>query len=256
MPLIDPVAFNIGPLAVRWYGLLFASGIALAWLLMRVLARSTYSAISARHIDAVMFWITIGVTAGGRAGNLVFYEFGKLKADPGSLFDFRQGGMAFFGGLIGVAVALILYTRWHRLPLLQLADITAAAAPAGLCLGRIGNFLNGELYGPETGLPWGLAFTHDGYSRHPTQLYEAGLEGVVLFVLLYPAACWGHTLAYPGRTVGLFMSLYALFRVAVEVLRVEYDPLRSAGYPLSISQLLCIPMLMIGIALIWQSRSR
>ncbi|MER9924456.1 prolipoprotein diacylglyceryl transferase [Mesorhizobium sp. M0048] len=249
MWIIDPVAFSIGPLAVRWYGLLFAGGIVVTWLLMRALAARKSQTISVGHIDAVMFWITIGVTSGGRVGDLVFYEFDRLAEDPSLVFDFSQGGMAFFGGLLGVAAAIVLYARWQGLPPLQLADIAAAATPAGLGLGRIGNFLNGELFGPETVLPWGLALTPFGHPRHPTQLYEAGLEGVLLFALVYPAAFWGKALTFPGRTAGLFMSLYALFRIGAEFLRSEPDPFRSAGYAFSMSQLLCIPMLLLGISL-------
>ncbi|TPK87360.1 prolipoprotein diacylglyceryl transferase [Mesorhizobium sp. B2-4-17] len=250
MTLLDPVAFTIGPLELRWYGILFAGGIAATWLLMRALAQSARTDIDPAHIDAVMFWITLAVVGGGRAGDLFFYRFGEFVSNPWMILNVEHGGMSFFGGLLAVILALVLYTRQSGVSLLRLADITAAATPAGLCLGRIGNFMNGELFGPQTDLPWAIAVTSGVPARHPTQLYEALFEGALLFLLLYPAALWGGNLKFPGRTTGMFLCGYTVLRFLLETLRTDDDPLRSAGHLLSLSQLLCLPFMVLGIALL------
>jgi len=217
---------------------------------MRHLARAVRTHIGAAHIDAVMFWITLAVVIGGRAGDLLFYEFPEFVRDPWMALEIDRGGMSFFGGLVAVAAVLAAYARSSDIAFLQLADITAAATPAGLCLGRIGNFLNGELYGPETGLSWGTVLAPGAAPRHPTPLYEALLEGAVLFALLYPVALWGRGLCVPGRITGLFLFGYAILRIPMEQLRLDYDPLRSGGYPVSLAQLLCAAMLVVGLVLL------
>jgi phosphatidylglycerol:prolipoprotein diacylglycerol transferase len=254
--VIDPIAIAFGPFEVRWYGLLYAAGIATTWFFMRHLARVVRADIGVTHVDAVMFWITLAVVGGGRAGDLLFYRFADFIGDPWAILDIDRGGMSFFGGFLAVAVVLAAYSRSSGVPFLPLADVTAAATPAGLCLGRIGNFLNGELYGPTTSLPWGIVFIPGTEPRHPTPLYEAILEGAALFALLYPAALWGQRLRVPGRTTGLFLCGYAFFRVAMEELRLDYDPLRSAGYRISLAQLLCVPMLLGGVAMVASSARR
>ncbi|WP_292622097.1 prolipoprotein diacylglyceryl transferase [Mesorhizobium sp.] len=251
--MIDPVALTIGPLEIRWYGILFAGGIAVTWLLMRILAKSGRTSIGADHVDGVMFWITLAVICGGRAGDLLLYRPNDFFANPMGVLDIDQGGMSFFGGLIAVVIVVVLYARAQKLPLLGLADVTAASTPIGLGMGRVGNFMNGELFGPRTSLPWGIAVDPGAAASHPTQLYEAVLEGLVLLGMLYPAALWGRRLAFPGRTTGLFMSGYGFLRFFVEILRTDDDPLRSGGHLLSLSQWLCLPMFLGGLLLILRS---
>lgn len=217
---------------------------------MRKLARRVSRNIGSEHIDTVMFWITLAVVGGGRAGDLLLYRISDFARDPSMAFNINQGGMSFFGGFVAVAVVLVIYSRSSGVPLLGLTDITAAATPAGLFLGRLGNVVNRELYGPETSLPWGVTIVSGSAPRHPTALYEALLEGLVLFTLLYPAALWGRGLCVAGRTTGLFLCGYALFRIPIEALRTDYDPFRLIGLPVSLAQLLCIPMCVLGCALL------
>ena len=184
-PAIDPVFLRLGPLQFRWYGLMYVIGFLASYFLIRNEARRRKLGMDNEAVADFIFCLALGVVLGGRLGYVLFYDFSSYLSHPLRIFAIWQGGMSFHGGLLGVAVAGLWYARRFQLPYLQLADLVALAAPVGLGLGRIGNFINGELYGRPTTVPWGMIFPDGGpLPRHPSQLYEALLEGVVLFFLV------------------------------------------------------------------------
>lgn len=260
-PAIDPVAvsigplFGFGPLRVHWYGIMYLIGFAAAWLLARQRTRQPWSPIERAQIDDLIVYAALGVILGGRFGYVVFYNFDKLLADPLWLFRLWEGGMSFHGGLLGVLVALALFAfRLHR-PFLAVADFVAPLVPIGLGLGRLGNFIGQELWGRATSGPWGMVFPRDPeqLARHPSQLYQATLEGLVLFVLLF---WYSHRQRPPGAVGGLFLLLYGVFRFTVEFFR---EPDRQVGFDLfgwvTRGQLLCLPMILAGVLLVgWAFR--
>lgn len=255
-PAIDPVAFQLGPVAVHWYGLMYVVGILGAWALGRYHARRPWSPVQPAQVDDLVFWAAIGVIAGGRIGYLLFYQGGPPWSDPLVLFRVWEGGMSFHGGLLGVTLALWLYARRQRRTLLAIADFVAPLVPIGLAAGRFGNFINGELWGKVTDLPWGMTGTGLGPEpRHPSMLYEMLLEGFVLFALLQ----WFARRPRPaGATAGLFLAGYGVFRFLVELVRLP-DP--QLGYLawgwLTMGQLLSLPMILLGVALLaWSYRPR
>jgi phosphatidylglycerol:prolipoprotein diacylglycerol transferase len=241
---IDPVAVTVFGSPIRWYGLFFSGGLAVTWLSMR--AKINYiSGITSNTIDRGMFWISIGAVIGGRLGDAIFFSTATIMSDPKTLLDFRSGGMSFHGGYVGVIVAIYFFCKVNRLDW-QLADLTACSAPLGLMLGRIGNFLNGEIYGPRTNISIGL--TIDGIRRHPTQLYEAVFEGGILFMILYFMI--PKFFSYKRALLsGLFTLLYAIARFFLDYLRPEEIVLIG----LRISQILCIFMMVVGSYLIYYS---
>jgi phosphatidylglycerol:prolipoprotein diacylglycerol transferase len=253
-PDIDPVAIQIGPLAVRWYGLMYVVGFLAGWWLGTVRARRPGSGWRPEEIADLLFYVALGVILGGRLGYVFFYNLPHYLAHPLEIFYIWQGGMSFHGGLIGVALALWLYARRTARPWLVVTDFLAPLAPLGLGPGRIGNFINQELWGRVTDLPWGMVFKNAGpWPRHPSQLYEAFLEGLVLFVLL-----WWYT-ARPrpaGAASGLFLAGYGTFRFLVEFVR-EPDPqlgFLAFGW-LTMGQLLSLPMILAGAGLlVWAHR--
>jgi len=251
-PDIDPVAFHVGPLAVHWYGLMYLAGFAAGWWLGRRRTREAWRGLRAADFDDLLFFVLLGIVVGGRLGYLVFYGHQQLLADPAYAFRVWQGGMSFHGGLLGVIVAMAWFARSRGLAFFQVADFVAPLVPPGLFAGRIGNFINGNLWGAPTDLPWGMVFRAPAAGdlpRHPTQLYEALLEGVVLFAML-----WLYSRSpRPLRTVsGLFLLGYGVMRFAVEFLR---EPDAHLGYLafgwLTMGQLLTVPMIVAGIALLW-----
>ncbi|MBT7147738.1 MAG: prolipoprotein diacylglyceryl transferase, partial [Rhodospirillales bacterium] len=219
-PAIDPVLIQLGPFAIRWYSLAYMAGLILGWLLMRKLAMRTGGVVTRDHTDDFLTWATVGVILGGRLGYVLFYKFGFYLENPASIFAVWQGGMSFHGGFTGVVVATILFTRKHKIPLLLFADLLACAAPIGLFFGRIANFINGELFGRASDAPWAVIFPNGGpYPRHPSQLYEAALEGIVLFALLAWLAWRRGALQRPGLLTGIYLCGYALARALVELVR-------------------------------------
>lgn len=255
-PDIDPVAIQIGPLAVRWYGLMYVVGFLGGWWLGVVRARRPGSGWRQEEIADLLFYVVIGVILGGRLGYVLFYNLPHYAAHPLEIFYIWQGGMSFHGGLLGVALALWLYARRSARPWLAVTDFLAPLAPVGLGPGRIGNFINQELWGKVTDLPWGMVFKHGGpWPRHPSQLYEAFLEGLVLFVLLW----WYSARPRPtGAVSGLFLMGYGTFRFLVEFVR-EPDP--QLGYLawgwVTMGQALSLPMVLAGAALYaWAYRRR
>jgi len=244
-PQIDPVAIQIGPISIQWYGLMYLVGFAAAWWLMRLRAQRADPDWSTEAIDDLLFWGAIGVLAGGRLGYLLFYQSAAWLADPLMVFRVWEGGMSFHGGLLGVILALTWFARRRRRHPIDVLDFVAPVVPIGLGAGRIGNFINGELWGRVTDVPWAMAFPAAGpQPRHPSQLYEFALEGVVLW--------WFSAKPRPRMAVsGLFLSLYGLFRFAVEFVRMPDAYLGTIAFGwLTMSQLLLLPMLAGGLVLL------
>ena len=254
-PTIDPVIVQFGPIAIRWYGLAYVAGLILGWRYMHVMNRRYAQAMQPRDIDDLLFWMTLGVVLGGRLGSVLFYNLPYYIDNPLAVLAIWQGGMSFHGGLLGVIVAEVLFARRRGIPLLAMADLVAVAVPIGLFFGRIANFINGELYGRTTDVAWAMVFPgSDGLPRHPSQLYEAGLEGIVLFVVLYLLARRPGGFARPGALTGVFLIGYGLSRIVVELAR---EPDAYPGYLIggtTMGQWLSLPMLLAGLFLLWRSR--
>ncbi len=255
-PQIDPVFLQIGPIALRWYGLAYVAGILCGWMYGRYLVSTPrlwpngVSPITRTQIDDFIVWITIGIVAGGRLGSIFFYDFDRIAADPLSAFRIWEGGMSFHGGLIGVTIAMLLFCRTQKVPFFSLVDVVAASVPFGLFFGRIANFINGELWGAPTSVSWAMVFPHAGPEpRHPSQLYEAALEGIVLFLVLRFVTHGLKGLGRPRLTAGVFIFLYGCARIFVEFFRM---PDAQLGYLLGTSwvtmgMILSVPMLLVGI---------
>ena len=246
-PEFDPVAISLGPLQVRWYGLMYLGGFIAAWLGMRSRAKKPWSPIKPEQVDDVVFYCALGAIIGGRIGYMLVYGTQELLADPRSIYRVWQGGMSFHGGLAGVLVAMAIYGRYIGKPFFVMTDFIAPWAPAGLMLGRIGNFINGELWGKPTDSMWGVVY--HGEARHPSQLYEAFLEGLVLFLIV-----WVYT-RKPRPTMaasGVFLLGYGVFRTVVEFVRV---PDLQLGYLalgwLTMGQILSVPLIVAGLVLLW-----
>ncbi|WP_184437045.1 prolipoprotein diacylglyceryl transferase [Roseospira goensis] len=257
-PVIDPVAVEIGPLVVRWYALAYIAGLLLGWLYLRRLGRTPPAVLTGDQADDFLVWATLGVVLGGRLGYVLFYNLPYYLAHPAEILMVWQGGMAFHGGLLGVIVALLLFCRRKGIPPLAMGDLVACVAPIGLFFGRLANFVNGELYGrPAPDLPWAMVFpTADDQPRHPSQLYEAVLEGLVLFALL--AVLWRVPAVRRrrGALTGVFLTGYGLARFAVEVVR---EPDAQLGYLfglVTMGQVLSLPMIVAGLAFLAWAWSR
>jgi len=249
-PKIDPVAFSAGPLSVHWYGIMYLLGFTAAWLVARRRSERAWAAVRSHQIEDLILYSALGVIIGGRLGSALFYNFDKWMTDPIWIFRLWEGGMAFHGGLLGVVAAVWLYARKIEQPFFAVADFTAPLVPIGLGLGRIGNFIGQELWGRPTDGPWGMIFPRDPeqLARHPSQLYQAALEGAVLFIILF----WYSRKPRPAGVIGgLFLVLYAVFRFAVEFVRQpdQHIGFDAAGW-MTRGQILCIPMAAAGIVLI------
>ncbi|WP_207062301.1 prolipoprotein diacylglyceryl transferase [Motiliproteus sp. SC1-56] len=245
-PAIDPVALEIGPLKVHWYGLMYLAGFAAAWLLANRRAVRPGSGWNREQVSDLIFYGALGVILGGRFGYVVFYNFDQFLADPLWLFRVWEGGMAFHGGLLGVCVGLWLFARRHGKGFFQVADFTAPLVPIGLGLGRIGNFIGGELWGRASDVPWAMVFPgSDGLARHPSQLYQFALEGVALFTILW----WFSSKPRPAMAVsGLFLACYGSFRFIVEFFRQPDAHIGFIAFEwLTMGQLLSLPMIALGV---------
>ena len=252
--IIDPVAFRIGPVAVHWYGLMYVIGFVGAWMLGDYRARRPGSTWTKQDVSDLIFYGALGAILGGRLGSVLFYNFDYYLENPLEALFIWRGGMSFHGGLLGVALAVWLFARKTERRFLDVADFLTPLAPIGLCAGRIGNFINQELWGKVTDLPWGVVFRGAGpLPRHPSQLYEAFLEGVVLFVVLWLVSARPRP---TGMVLGLFLVGYGGFRFLVEFVRL---PDANIGYLafgwLTMGQLLSLPMALAGLLLIvWAYR--
>ncbi|MCM0611054.1 prolipoprotein diacylglyceryl transferase [Marinobacter sediminum] len=250
-PQIDPVAIAIGPLKIHWYGLTYLVGFLAGWWLGRLRTRKPWSPINEEQMGDLLFYLALGVILGGRFGYVVFYNFDTFLADPLWLFRVWEGGMSFHGGLLGVMLAMWWYGRKVDAGFWKIADFVAPLVPVGLGAGRIGNFVNGELWGKPTDVSWGMVFptAPDALARHPSQLYQFALEGVALFVILW----WFSARPRPRMAVsGMFLIFYGVFRFLVEFVR-EPDP--QLGYLafdwLTMGQVLSTPMIVAGAALMF-----
>jgi len=253
---IDPVAVSLGPLQIHWYGLMYLVGFASAWWLGVFRARRAGSGWSEEQVSDLIFWGAVGVILGGRIGYVLFYNFAQFMQDPLWLFAIWEGGMSFHGGLLGVIVVMLLFARKQGKSWMQVTDFLAPLVPIGLGAGRIGNFIGGELWGRAAELPWAVVFPRsgDGIARHPSQLYEFALEGVVLFLILW----WFSAKPRPVRAVsGLFLLLYGVFRILVEFFR---EPDAQLGFValdwVTQGQLLSLPMVFLGGILLWLAYKR
>lgn len=254
-PQIDPVALALGPLKIHWYGLMYLVAFTLGWWLGVRRTRQPWSPVrDSEQMTDLLFYVALGVVLGGRFGYVVFYNFDKFLMDPLWLLRVWEGGMAFHGGLLGVILAMGLYARKLGRQFFDVADFVAPLVPIGLGVGRIGNFINGELWGRTTDVPWGMVFRDGGpLARHPSQLYQVFLEGVLLFVLLW----WFSSRPRPRMAVsGLFLAGYGVFRFLVEFVR---EPDAHLGYLawdwLTMGQVLSLPMILAGVLLmIWAYR--
>ena len=256
-PAINPVLISIGPFAVRWYALAYIVGIIAGWFYARALIASERlwggeAPFTLLDFDDFVIWITLGIILGGRTGYVLFYNLPLFAAHPIQIFELWTGGMSFHGGVIGCAVAIALFAWRRRIPMLSLADVIAGVAPIGLFLGRLANFINGELWGRPTDVPWAMIFPNGGpVPRHPSQLYEATLEGIVLFIVLAVLMRAG-ALKRPGVVTGAFFVGYAIARTTCEFFRepdIQLGFLWGSGW-LTMGMLLCVPLLLAGLAIL------
>ena len=280
---IDPIALSIGPLQIHWYGIMYLLGFGAAWFLgrSRTLA-GRLPGVDLNGFSDLLFYAMLGVVIGGRVGYMLFYAFPELVAHPLSLFKVWEGGMSFHGGLLGVLVAVLWWSRKSRLPFFDVVDFVAPLVPLGLGFGRLGNFVGGELWGKFTEAGWGVIFPHvplsdipagqpameqlmtsaqiqqqyaagllDRYARHPSQLYEAVLEGVVMFAVL-----WSFSMKPRHRYAvsGLFALLYGIFRFCIEFVRMPDNGVYVAFGWLTRGQILSLPLVAVGLCLLWLSR--
>ncbi|MHA1109381.1 MAG: prolipoprotein diacylglyceryl transferase [Alphaproteobacteria bacterium] len=246
---------ELGPLAIRWYSLAYVLGIVLGWRYMLRQAARPPALVKPIHIDDFILWATLGIILGGRLGYVLFYRPGFYFDNPMEILIVWQGGMSFHGGLLGIIAASGLYAWRRGIPALAFGDLIAAAAPIGLLLGRIANFINGELFGRVSDVPWAMVFPRGGPApRHPSQLYEAGLEGLVLFLILYVAIRRYGALERPGLVSGLFFIGYALARTVVEFARQPDAHLGFLFAGATMGQLLSLPLALLGIYLIYRAR--
>jgi phosphatidylglycerol:prolipoprotein diacylglycerol transferase len=259
-PQFDPVLVQLGPIAIRWYALAYISSLLLGWRIMRRLVERSPAVATPLQTDDFLTWATLGVVLGGRFGYVLFYQPGRFFEHPATIFAVWEGGMSFHGGALGVVVALIIYCWKNKIPLLGFADRIAVVTPIGLGLGRVANFINGELWGrpaPDW-LPWRMIFpqTGDGIPRHPSQIYQALMEGLLLFILLWVLSRREAIRARFGFLTGTFLVGYAIARSTGELFRQPDAFLGFLYDGLTMGQLLSIPMLLVGVVLMVRAHPR
>jgi phosphatidylglycerol:prolipoprotein diacylglycerol transferase len=255
-PQFDPIAIHLGPLAVRWYGLMYLVAFGLVWTLGRArIASRPDSVWTRKDLEDALFYGILGTIVGGRLGYILFYKAGDYVVAPWKVFYVWEGGMSFHGGMLGVIFAMWLFARVRRQDWLRITDFIAPLVPLGLAAGRIGNFINAELWGRPTDVPWAMVFPNvDTLPRHPSQLYEFALEGLVLFALVW---LYSRKPRARGAVSGLFLIGYGCFRFIVEFTREPDSYLGVLALGLTMGQWLSLPMIAVGIALfIWAHRSR
>jgi len=266
--LLKPEIFSIGFFTLRWYALAYIAGLLLGWRYMVMLSRrgtlwhpaakkNPTAPFTEAQVDDLLVWATLGVIVGGRLGYVLFYMPQMIWTDPLRIVTgITDGGMAFHGGLIGVSLALWTFARRQKLDLLRIGDAAAVVTPIGLFFGRLANFINGELWGRPWDGPWAMTFEHDPWCvpRHPSQLYEAALEGVALFTIINIATWKFRSLEKPGLNAGLFLVCYGLFRALLETVREPdaHMPEALRGY-VTMGMLLSLPMIAIGVWLLWRN---
>jgi phosphatidylglycerol---prolipoprotein diacylglyceryl transferase len=256
-PVFDPIAISIGPIAIRWYALAYIGGIVLGWIYARSLVKKERlwggpPPITLVQLDDFILWVTIGIILGGRTGYVLFYNPAFFAQHPMEIFQLWNGGMSFHGGFLGCVAAVMLFARKNGISILSLGDITTAVAPIGLLLGRVANFINSELWGrpADSSVPWAMVFPNGGpLPRHPSQLYEAGLEGILLFLILAIMIRMG-ALKRPGLILGSFIAIYGLARITGEFFREPDPQLGFLWGGLTMGMLLSVPMIIAGAILI------
>ena len=254
---INPIAFSIGPINVYWYGLAYMAGMVLglfyALKIVETKKENCNLLITKKNIDEIFIWIVFGIIFGARFGYVIFYNFDFYLNNPLLILSLWEGGMSFHGGALGVIIAIISYSKYHKIPILETGDVVCAVVPIGLFFGRIANFINGELWGKETNLSWGVIFPNAGINpRHPSQLYEAGLEGLALFIVLC-VLVFSNGLKKRGLISGTFLFFYSFSRILVENFR---EPDLHIGYiflNITMGMVLSLPFLIAGLILIFQS---
>jgi len=263
-PAFDPVLVRIGPFAIRWYALAYICGILFGWGYARSLLRkdrlwggpapfATTTPVersATETFDDFVLWVTLGIILGGRIGYVLFYNLPHFASHPEEIFELWKGGMSFHGGFLGCVLAVVLFSRRRGVSTLSLGDLTCAVGPIGLFLGRIANFINGELWGRPTDVPWAMVFPNGGpFPRHPSQLYEAALEGLLLFTVLALAIRAG-ALKRPGLIIGLFAVVYALARIVCEFFREPDVQLGFLWGGMTMGMLLSVPLMLAGFGFI------
>lgn len=254
-PQIDPVLLDLGPVQIHWYGVMYLIAFSLAWWLSLLRARRPGSPLREEQLADLIFYGALGAVLGGRLGYVLFYNFSVYLADPLALFKVWEGGMSFHGGFLGVLAAMAWYGRQQKLAFFTLTDFIAPAVPLGLLMGRLGNFINAELWGQTTTLPWGMVFPGAGpLPRHPSQLYEGFLEGLLLFAILW----WFARQTRPRMAISaVFLIAYGSFRFAVEFVR---EPDAHIGYLafdwLTMGHVLSLPMVLAGLLMLWWAYRR
>jgi phosphatidylglycerol:prolipoprotein diacylglycerol transferase len=262
-PVFDPIAISIGPIAIRWYALAYIAGIVLGWIYARSLLKNEKlwdgpPPLSLAQLDDFILWVTVGIIVGGRTGYVLFYNLPFFIQHPAEIFELWKGGMSFHGGFMGCVVAVMWFARVNGISILSLGDITTAVAPIGLLLGRLANFINSELWGrtADPSLPWAIIFPNGGpLPRHPSQLYEAGLEGILLFTILAVMIRLG-ALKRPGLILGSFIAIYGLARIIGEHFREPDPQLGFLWGGLTMGMLLSVPMVIAGAILVAASWRR
>lgn len=250
-PDINPIILSIGPLAISWYSLAYICGILFGWFYATKLVLIHPIGINKKHIEDFIGWIIIAIIIGGRIGYIFFYNSEKYLLCPVEILKIYKGGMSFHGGISAVTLTSYLFCRKNNLRFLSITDILSIVSPIGILLGRLANFINAELYGRPTNVPWAIIFPYsDGLLRHPSQLYEAFLEGAVLLLIMMYSVYNCKSLINPGKTSGIFLIFYAIFRTFVEFFR---EPDVKIGFIMkyfTLGQLLCVPMFVIGVYLL------
>jgi phosphatidylglycerol:prolipoprotein diacylglycerol transferase len=255
--VFDPIAISIGPIAIRWYALAYIGGIVLGWIYARSLLKNERlwggpAPITLPQLDDFILWVTIGIIVGGRTGYVLFYNLPFFAQHPTEIFELWKGGMSFHGGFLGCVAAVMWFATRNNISILSLGDITTAVGPIGLFLGRLANFINSELWGraADPSLPWAMVFPNGGpLPRHPSQLYEAGLEGILLFTVLAVMIRMG-ALKRPGLILGSFITIYGFARITGEFFREPDPQLGFLWGGLTMGMLLSVPMIVAGIMII------
>lgn len=256
-PHIDPVAVAIGPLAIRWYALAYVAALVLAWRYLLWIAKKPGAAMTPRDVDDFLVWATLAIILGGRLGYVLFYKPGFYLDHPAQILQLWQGGMSFHGGLTGMLLAIVLFCRQRKISLLGFGDMIAVATPPGLFFGRIANFINGELFGRPSDAPWAMVFPAGGpFPRHPSQLYEALLEGLVLAIVMLVLRHGTRAHEKPGLLTGVFLAGYALARIIAEFFREPDAHLGFIAASVTMGQILSLPLLALGLGLVWWSTQR
>ena len=264
-PVFDPIAIAMGPIAIRWYALAYICGIVIGWIYARQMIKNEKlwggpAPITLPQMDDFILWVTLGIIVGGRTGYVLFYNLPFFIQHPAEILELWKGGMSFHGGFLGCVVAVMWFARRNHVPILSLGDMTTAVAPIGLFLGRLANFINSELWGrpADPSLPWAIVFPNGGpLPRHPSQLYEAGLEGIVLFTILAVMIRMG-ALKRPGLVLGSFILIYGIARIIGEHFREPDPQLGFLWGGLTMGMLLSVPMVIVGtimVVMAWRRRA-